>query len=281
MRAVLTNASLWCCACFVAALCGFAKNVDAQAWGINVLANSGGELGPASASGQTSVAVPNWNTAGSLTVVSYGAPGVFPATTDGVVNPGNQFFAGGPTSVVSQAIQWVDLSAFSEGISEGGARFEIFASLGGYAAEDDTARLIVVWLDAAGQSLRTDTLLGPTAFERDNQTKLLPRRSEGILPSGTTSMRVILLMTRVNGTYNNAYADDLRVTLYPGPCSDMDFNNDEILPDDQDITWFFEVLAGATCEQCDTVDFNDDSIFPTDQDIIDLLNVLAGGRCGE
>jgi hypothetical protein len=72
------------------------------------------------------------------------------------------------------------------------------------------------------------------------------------------------------------------VATGPTPaCSDVDFNNNGIFPEDQDIIDFFDVLAGAPCPtgDCDSVDFNGNDIFPEDQDIIDFLNVLAGGAC--
>ena len=42
---------------------------------------------------------------------------------------------------------------------------------------------------------------------------------------------------------------------------------------------FFNVLAGADCPQCNDIDFNNNDVFPEDQDVIDFFNVLAGGQC--
>lgn len=255
-----------------------ARAVD---WGDNLIVNGNAELGSASPNGQTVVPIPGWSVTGSMTVTTYAASATLPDTAHAGINPGSQFFTGGPWSTVTQAIQWIDLAPFVSEISMGGARFEIFGAFGGIADQEDGARMVVVWLDAAGQSLRTDTLLGPNIFERGNRTSLVNRRSEGILPSGTRSARVILLMTRVTGPANDAYADDLRLAVYPGPCSDLDINNDQVVPDDRDITAMFEVLAGAACDACDTPDFNDDLIFPDDRDLVDFFQVLAGGTCGD
>jgi hypothetical protein len=265
----------WC------ALACLAGPVSAQPWGANLIVNGCAENGAASPDGQSSVTIPGWSTWGSMTVVPIAASPIFPQDTTGLVVASNQFFAGGATSPVTQSQQTIDLAAFAPRISQGGARFELFASLGGYSNEDDTARMVVVWLDAAGQSVRTDTLLGPNSIERNGQTKFVSRRSEGVLPASTASARVVLLLTRVIGPYNNAYADDLRVTLYPGPCTDVDINNDTVLPDDRDIIDFFTLLAGGTCAECDSVDFNKDTVFPDDRDIVDFFTVLAGGVCGD
>jgi hypothetical protein len=62
-------------------------------------------------------------------------------------------------------------------------------------------------------------------------------------------------------------------------CDDIDFNNNEVFPEDQDIIDFFDVLAGGFCTPCNDIDFNNNQVFPEDQDIIDFFNVLAGGLC--
>ena len=62
-------------------------------------------------------------------------------------------------------------------------------------------------------------------------------------------------------------------------CDDIDFNNDEVFPDDQDVIDFFNVLSGSDCPACNDIDFNNNCVFPEDQDVIDFFNVLAGGSC--
>jgi hypothetical protein len=42
---------------------------------------------------------------------------------------------------------------------------------------------------------------------------------------------------------------------------------------------FFDVLAGGNCPLCNDIDFNNNGVFPEDQDVVDFLNVLAGGQC--
>ncbi|HLP84985.1 MAG TPA: hypothetical protein VK157_11605 [Phycisphaerales bacterium] len=68
-------------------------------------------------------------------------------------------------------------------------------------------------------------------------------------------------------------------------CDDIDFNNNGVFPEDQDVVDFFDVLAGgspATCdpvEGCNDIDFNNNGVFPEDQDVVDFFNILAGGTC--
>lgn len=62
-------------------------------------------------------------------------------------------------------------------------------------------------------------------------------------------------------------------------CDEIDFNNNDVFPEDQDVVDFFNVLAGGECAGCNDIDFNNNDVFPEDQDVIDFFNVLAGGAC--
>jgi serine protease len=62
-------------------------------------------------------------------------------------------------------------------------------------------------------------------------------------------------------------------------CDSIDFNNNMVFPEDQDVVDFFAVLAGGTCSTCSDIDFNNNGVFPEDQDVADFFNVLAGGEC--
>jgi hypothetical protein len=66
------------------------------------------------------------------------------------------------------------------------------------------------------------------------------------------------------------------------PCDSIDFNQNTVFPEDQDVIDFFNVLAGGECSPgntCNDIDFNNNQVFPEDQDVIDFFNVLAGGQC--
>jgi hypothetical protein len=65
----------------------------------------------------------------------------------------------------------------------------------------------------------------------------------------------------------------------PAGCDSIDFNRNDVFPEDQDVIDFFNVLSGATCPQCNDIDFNNNQVFPEDQDVIDFFNVLAGAEC--
>jgi hypothetical protein len=75
------------------------------------------------------------------------------------------------------------------------------------------------------------------------------------------------------------------LTIAPAACDTIDFNNNGVFPEDQDVVDFFDTLAGgnpATCDAalgCQDIDFNNNGVFPEDQDVVDFFNVLAGGAC--
>jgi glutamyl endopeptidase len=62
-------------------------------------------------------------------------------------------------------------------------------------------------------------------------------------------------------------------------CDSIDFNNDGVFPDNDDLVDFLRVFSGSTCGTCNDLDFNNDGVYPDGEDISALLRVLSGGRC--
>jgi hypothetical protein len=88
--------------------------------------------------------------------------------------------------------------------------------------------------------------------------------------------------TATVGTGNVAFTLTYGTTTDPcvaTGCDDIDFNNNDVFPEDADVIDFFNVLAGAECPECNDIDFNNNGVFPEDADVIDFFNVLAGGEC--
>jgi hypothetical protein len=87
------------------------------------------------------------------------------------------------------------------------------------------------------------------------------------------------------GANNTGVTGTGNVTIERIGCDDIDFNNNTVFPEDQDVIDFFTVLAGGTPTTCDPtagcndIDFNNNTVFPEDQDVLDFFNVLAGGSC--
>ena len=90
---------------------------------------------------------------------------------------------------------------------------------------------------------------------------------------------------RIRGEFSQigdtAWLDDFALsTTFSNPgCDDIDFNNNEVFPEEQDVIDFFNVLAGAECSTCNDIDFNNNQVFPEEQDVVDFFFVLAGGSC--
>jgi hypothetical protein len=95
----------------------------------------------------------------------------------------------------------------------------------------------------------------------------------------------------LNSVHGSATSSTFTVAITPVgspgclPCDSIDFNQNGVFPEEQDVIDFFRVLAGGICpyappvgQVCD-IDFNNNEVFPEDQDIIDFFNVLAGGQC--
>jgi hypothetical protein len=67
-------------------------------------------------------------------------------------------------------------------------------------------------------------------------------------------------------------------------CDSLDFNQDGLFPDSQDLDDFIAVLGGgpAACSNfpsCADIDFNNDGLFPDSTDLDLFIVRLAGGPC--
>jgi hypothetical protein len=183
----------------------------------NLLKNGAADKGLGSPDGSI-VAVPSWTmTQGtSFTAVQYGATGGFP--TPGDKGPNNRhanFFAGGPgdagTTVI--ATQTADVSKYASTIDLGVVDAMVTGWLGGNGSQADTATMEVDWRSATGMPLGS-TSIGPvTNTDRSNKTSLLKRTVTSPVPVGTRTAVVRLIFTRVDGSYNDGYADSLVVKL--------------------------------------------------------------------
>ncbi|HLP84968.1 MAG TPA: hypothetical protein VK157_11520 [Phycisphaerales bacterium] len=112
-------------------------------------------------------------------------------------------------------------------------------------------------------------------------------REGGFVPnmngSNTIRVRFTAADEGVGGSLVEAAIDNFRISSVqcnPG-CADIDYNNNGVFPEDQDVIDFFAVLAGGTCStgNCDPIDFNRNEVFPEDSDVISFFGVLAGGSC--
>ena len=165
----------------------------------NLVANGSAEEGAGSSDGSV-VPVPGWTTAGSFTVVQYGAPG-FPSSQPG---GGLNLFAGGhdPSSSASQALDLVGSRATIDA-SRVDARVSglVLRPAGG------EARIVVTLLGANGRSLGGRAVRGVNAGSFSRVTSRLP------LPPGTRTMTVAMEAGAPSSGSDEALFDNVLVTL--------------------------------------------------------------------
>ena len=195
------------------------KTVAVCTLGSNLIVNGDAETDTtAIGDGAADHDVSAWeNETGIFTVVRYGAPTGFPTSTDpGPTNRGIFFFEGG-TAAASSGSQVIDLSGCSSQIDGGAQQFNLSGFLGGFQNQEDSARAIITFKNDAGSPIGTAAIGPVTATERANVTGLIERRSTGSVPVGTRTVEVVLQMTRVAGTNNDGYADNLSFMLSSPP----------------------------------------------------------------
>jgi hypothetical protein len=182
---------------------GAATPASATAFGTNLIANGDAEANT----------VTDFTASPGFQTLSYTYGGGYPFTGDpGVSEGGSYFFIGGDTALTTAA-QVIDVSSLAAAIDAGTVGYTLSALLGGYASQDDNAALSISFLDTTSLTLGGDTTGVVTAADRNNVTAMLDRSVNGVLPTGTRSINVLLTQTRYQGSANDGYADNLSLVL--------------------------------------------------------------------
>lgn len=192
------------------------EEIDTAAvtWGTNLIRNPGAEASPGATSiGQDTPPI-HWTRTGKLHAVQYGTSGGFPTSTSpGPKVRGVNFFSGGNNSALSKVEQTRSVAWAAEAIDLGVARYTLAGWLGGYLTDTDNARLKITFLNGSGGKLGAATIGPITPAQRANKTGLVSRTRKGPVPQGTRSIKIELIMTGGNGSYNDGYADALSLRL--------------------------------------------------------------------
>jgi uncharacterized protein (TIGR03437 family) len=186
--------------------------------GSNLIVNAGAESGTG-ADGTAAVAsVPGWTRTGGCDIYAYNTAY---KNIDGIAprdivprGAGNNYFAGGSKPASCTFTQSIDLSSGAATIDAGTATFAASAYLGGYGSDNDNATGTVAFQGAGGNQLST-LVLGPVGpNDRAKQENgLYLRRQIGQIPVGARKVALTLTMNWVNGTNNEAYADNIALIL--------------------------------------------------------------------
>ncbi len=182
-------------------------------YGVNLVVNGDAEAELGAPNSGTIVKPSGWKTTGQFTAVRYGASGGFPdATSPGPPNRGKSDFEGGnvPKSTASQTIS---LQAYAAAIDSGSVGWNLSAWLGGFSNQGDNAVVSAAFKDAAGKTISIVSLGPVTQAERKGVTGLLGVARIGDVPKGTRSAVVSILITRLDGLYNDGAVDNVSLVL--------------------------------------------------------------------
>jgi hypothetical protein len=192
-------------------------------FGVNLIANPDAEAGGPGPTSDTVVAVPGWTTQGNFTIHQYGDPFYLTTTSPGPSDRGSNFFYGGPANSSSSGSQIIDESSDIATIKTGRVTYDLSGWLGGYDSQGDNAVLTVTFLGTSNTVLGSASIGPVSNTDRDNISGLLFRDTTGDLPAGTLMIDVQLQMTRLQGSDNDGYADNLSFVLHansvPEPAS--------------------------------------------------------------
>lgn len=170
----------------------------AVVYGSNLVVNGDAEAGVAGWTG--------YSTYDMFQSVNYGSSWVLP-TQPGPADRGSKMFTGlGQYAVGYQTLDFG--LATTQSIA-----FSLSGWLGGWTSQGDNALFYVQFLDAAGGEIGSAAIGPVTPGDRDNQTGLLYREAEGLLPVGTSQLSFWLSMERLNPSDNDGYADNLAFVL--------------------------------------------------------------------
>jgi hypothetical protein len=151
-----------------------------------------------------------WTVTGGSAVHAYG-PGYVLQTEPGPANRGTYLFYGGQVAS-STLVQTIDLSWYAPVIDSGSLIGYLDGYLGGYGTNDDNAVVTVSFRNATDDQVAS-VVIGPVMAADRTSSGLWYRGMGAVLPSGTRSAVVTVTMTRVVGTDNDGYADNLALIL--------------------------------------------------------------------
>lgn len=194
----------------------------------NLIQNPGFEDGPGGIDDNTVPPV-GWQSAGKPSVWMYGVGGDRPAKDVATkIGGGANFLAGGqgggaPGAISARASQSLDVSGAAVEIDAGVVAAKVSAFLGGYTAQEDTARVDAQFLGADGAPLASVRVGPVTREQRSRQTTLLMRSAQAPVPKGTRSVAVVVTMssadsqTKIHGFADNISLQLVKVATTPPP----------------------------------------------------------------
>lgn len=177
----------------------------AVVYGSNLVVNGDAEAGTSGWTGYDSYS--------PIQSVSYGSNWVLP-TQPGPTDRGARMFTG--TGAYAVAYQMLDFGV----ATTTSVAYSLSGWLGGWSNQLDNALFYVQFLDGVGAEIGGAAIGPVTAGDRNNQTGLFYRETDGLLPTGTSAVAFWLSMERHGGGDNDGYADNLAFVLQ-APASEV------------------------------------------------------------
>jgi len=175
----------------------------------NLLDNPGAESGD-----ESHGALDSWNEGACFSGLEYGSQeSELDAAPSEMDSPGSWHFAGGnqlcnDVATGQQVVRNVDQLLESNDTVE----YQMSGWLGGVGSDRDYATF-VAWFYGPNGSLVGADAIGPvTAEERSDQTTLARRTADGIIPSRTSRIELVLMLKKYGGDHHG-YADNLSFVL--------------------------------------------------------------------
>ncbi|CAF4055491.1 unnamed protein product [Adineta steineri] len=183
--------------------------------GMNLVVNGDAETGPCGQDDTTIMHPTGWNYTGTVSQITYVASWDLTSSSPGPSNPGRCYFDGLTDSYtsMSQTVNINDAAILSL-IDLGKASANLSAWLGGYANQDDNAKVTLSFYNQDGENIGNAITIGPVlSSDRGTTTELLFRQNSGMVPARTRSMKVLVEFTRLIGGFNDGAADNIAVVL--------------------------------------------------------------------
>jgi len=185
----------------------------------NLIVNGDGEAAVGAGNFAEGVAIPGWTTTGSFTTVQYAIGGANDLNADvsTSISGGANYFAGGPGGVNSSASQLISLTEFASLIDAGALTARLSGFLGGFGFQNDQMLVVGRFFDESDALLDSFSIGPVTSEDRLNDSQLLFRTADALVPIGTRSVEIVMLASISAGFYNDGYADNLDFRLIPEP----------------------------------------------------------------
>ncbi|PWU01998.1 MAG: hypothetical protein C5B51_21700, partial [Terriglobia bacterium] len=181
-------------------------------FGANLVVNGDAEL-PPNVGGQAKM-MPGWNGEDQFRVVAYAgdllAQGMLPT------DRGLQFFYSAGSGHHLDSYQRLDVSLAKDRIDAGGVNYAFSAWLGGAGKQPTSMTAKAEFFGEQNHLLGTSQELGPVTLEnRGGKPGLQKRSTEGVVPAGTRSILISLVIPDTPG-FGEAYADNVAFALNSG-----------------------------------------------------------------